>query len=73
MSKMIEDLRRGDVVRAIQVIDHGGAAIQIGDIGVVCEKAPNSTSTGPMVKWMDGTVTTIADGDVENASKEDVP
>jgi hypothetical protein len=56
-------LCRGQIVRALKILDPEGAKVQTGDIGVVFEEADYyGDSCGPMVQWLVGYQKTIMGG-----------
>jgi hypothetical protein len=60
----VKNLRRGDVVMAIQHLDHPGADVRAGTIGVVFEEAnAYKDGGGPMVRWMNMGACNIHHGD----------
>ena len=62
----VNDLIRGDVVRAKQHLDVEGANVKPGTDGVVFEIAgATGAGFGPMVRWATGTMCNIYEGDVE--------
>lgn len=61
---------RGTLVRALKHIDFFGADVPPETLGVVFEEAEfHESSSGPMVRWMNGGACNVYDGDTRIAEE----
>jgi hypothetical protein len=66
----VDDLKRGDMVTALQHLDEPGADVRPGTVGVVFEeKNAYKDGGGPMVKWMNMGTCNVYDGQVSKVSR----
>jgi hypothetical protein len=65
-TKVVEKFRRGLLVEAIQHLDPNGADVPVNTLGVVFQPAHwHEPRTGPMVRFVNGGMCNVYDGEVK--------